>query len=81
MTMMITQIMQSTMLATRQGPSEPMEVRLSANPLSAVIAITAIMCVTVATKLWIKATVIKQVGLDDCSALLGAVSFILALFG
>ncbi|KAL1852789.1 hypothetical protein Daus18300_012033 [Diaporthe australafricana] len=72
--------MQSTMLAARQGLEGPMEVPLSANPLTAVIAMTAIMCVVVLTKLWIRATVIKQVGPDDWSALLGAL-FVIAITG
>ncbi|KAI3326357.1 hypothetical protein HD806DRAFT_533003 [Xylariaceae sp. AK1471] len=62
------------MHTVRQAPpmGPPPEVALSANPLAAIVAITAIMLVVVASKLWVRAIIIKKIALDDWSVLLGA---------
>ncbi|KAI1379733.1 hypothetical protein F4677DRAFT_463980 [Hypoxylon crocopeplum] len=69
----------STMLVGRQAAAPP-AVPLSANPLSAIIAITVIMSVFVAAKLWIRLRIVKKFGLEDWSALIGAF-FVIAMTG
>ncbi|KAI1410395.1 hypothetical protein F5Y13DRAFT_192256 [Hypoxylon sp. FL1857] len=70
---------ESTMLARRQA-SGPPAVPLSANPFAAIIAITAIMGMFVAAKLLIRLRIIKKFGLEDWSALVGAL-FVIAMTG
>ncbi|KAJ8069760.1 hypothetical protein OCU04_000179 [Sclerotinia nivalis] len=61
-------------LAVRQAaqPGPPPAESLSANPVAAVLAITIIMFLIVAAKVYTKAFITKQPGMDDLMAMIGS---------
>ncbi|KAI0388400.1 hypothetical protein F5Y17DRAFT_463737 [Xylariaceae sp. FL0594] len=56
----------------RQAPPPSFQIALTANPLAAIVAITSIMLVVVAAKLYARAFIIKKLALDDLAVVLGA---------
>ncbi|KAK8044772.1 hypothetical protein PG993_004796 [Apiospora rasikravindrae] len=72
----------SLLLAARQAvpPGPPPMVSLTANPLAAIVAMTAITSVIVLIKVYIRFRTFKRIDLDDWASLIGA-SFVIAITG